>query len=557
MTTPTYSEIFHLYEQRQFPEVLAACELFLRENPNHSEILNIQAVSFCEQEQYEQGIAAWLAIPQNEHIVGIQSNLGATYIRLKQYDLARKHLLRAIELNPHSAHVLYNMAFLCKETQSNPAETLRYLRATLKEDPAFVHALENFVFYEYFAEQPDLVAIREAAKQYAAYLTQKTTAWRSLKTVQAVNPNKRLKIGIVSADIHHHPVGHFFASLLESQAANEYDWTAYHNTHHFDDLTERVRQKFTHWHTIDQWTDEQLAQQIQANEIDVLIDLSGYTDRHRLAVFAARVAPVQISWLGYWGTTGLPTMNALIADPYCVPPEEEPFYTEQIWRMPQTRLCMGTPNEGGSVVPLPALKNGYITFGCFQNVLKINESVLKTWAKIAFRLPENHWFFKSSSVAPNSPYLEAFKQKLVQHGFNLNHVHFENVSLREDYFAAYHKIDLVLDTFPYSSGAKTCDALWQGVPTLTLTQSGMLARQGEQLLRAAQLGDWVCRSADEYVKKAIEWASPTRWGQLNAMRLGLREHVKQTPIFDNETFGRDWVDLVRQIWHDACRKNAA
>ena len=185
-------------------------------------------------------------------------------------------------------------------------------------------------------------------------------------------PGSRLRVGLVSADLYHHPVGRFCGALLESAAAGEVDWFVYASRDSaLDAVGETLRARTRAWHLVESWPDARLAQQVRDDGIDVLVDLSGYTAGHRLAAFALRPAPLQLSWLGYWGTTGLPFIDAVIADWHCVPAGEERFFTEPLLRLPSTRLCYTPPAEAPPLAPAPALRNGVCTFGCFQQVGKI------------------------------------------------------------------------------------------------------------------------------------------------------------------------------------------
>lgn len=362
---------------------------------------------------------------------------------------------------------------------------------------------------------------------------------------------ERLRVGLVSSDLRRHPVGMFAKSLLLSHAAAQFDWVAYANSAVFDDISRQIRPVFAQWHDISAWEDVRVIEQIRADGIDILIDLNGHTAGHRMGVFAAQAAPVQASWLGYFAGTGLAQMQALLADPVCVPSEEEHFYREKIYRLPHTRLCMAAPEDAPAPNPLPALSKGHITFGCFQNLTKLNNHVLKAWAWLAQRLPDAHWRFQTARLAEGAE-REAFRQKLLALGFPSGQIHFHGHSGTADYFAAHHEVDMILDTFPFPGGTTTVDALWMGVPTLTLAMEGMLSRQGQQLLSAAGLGAWVCTSLEEYWLKALHWADGRRRAELAELRRNLRFQAAQSPVFDGERFGQDWCATVRQVWADAC-----
>lgn len=470
--------------------------------------------------------------------------------RLKRYPQAEAGYRRALDLDDKNYDGWYGLAKALHFQQKYEAACAALERATVLK-PDSIEAQTDLVLNRLYilgqAEQGAAESFR-LGDLYAAQA-------RKLRVHHAApQPKERLHIGLVSSDLRHHPVGMFAQGLLCSEAAKQFDWTAYAHSDIFDELSKRLCPTFKAWHKIKDWPDEQVIKQIVSDGIDILIDLNGHTAGHRMGVFAAQAAPVQAAWLGYFATTGLPAMQALIADAYCVPQGEEKLYREKVYRLPHTRLNMRVPELDIAVNGLPALKNGYITFGCFQNLTKLNDHVLKTWAVVAKKYPNAHWRFQTARLAEGSDAQIAFKQKLLDLGFSDGMLHFHGMSGYDDYFAAHHEVDMVLDTFPYPGGTTTADALWMGVPTLTLALEGMLSRQGQQLLSAAGLPEWVCLRLDEYLTKAFYWADPAHWAELDALRQSLRVQVSASPLYDAQSFARDWCATVKTIWQDACSK---
>ncbi|MDK4684551.1 tetratricopeptide repeat protein [Kingella negevensis] len=529
------------------------------------------------------------ALQVDEKNVDAWFNSSVVLRKLKKHDEATQCLERILEIAPDYVDAKFNLAHeyrnhfklpqaiqlyreilntqpendeakfglaVCLQGNHEGESALPFYQDLLENHTGYAKAFPNMMFSLHYMTHMQPENLFAEAKHHGDRIV-RTLCKKTAPKPTLEQKNKRLHIGILSADLCLHPVGYFVSSLLKSQATEQFDWSAYANNEpdHFDTLSDYIKPRFKNWHAIHDLTDEQVIKKIQADKIDILLDLSGLTKGHRIGVIAAQAAPVQINWLGYFATTGLSTEQAVIADPYCVPEGEEKWFVEKVWRMPHTRLCMHEPPEAGEINPLPALKNSYITFGCFQNIQKINLSVLSTWAEIARTLPNARWRIQADKLKPNSLHMQKFKETLRQSGLDESRVDIHEATDLIDYFKAYNEIDIILDTFPYPGGTTTCQALWMGVPTLTLTQPGMLARQGEQLMSAAQLPDWICHNEAEYLGKAIYWANPARWGMLNAMRLGMREHVRKTPLFDYQQFGSDWADLVKQIWQDACQSS--
>ncbi len=361
--------------------------------------------------------------------------------------------------------------------------------------------------------------------------------------------DRRLRIGLVSADLWAHPVGYFSEALLGAEAAREADWFVYANrAPQPDAVTARLRAHVGVWRDVLGWSDERLACQIREDGIDVLVDLSGYSAGHRLAAFAARPASLQLSWLGFHGTTGLPYIDAVIADWNCVRAGEDDFFTEPLLRLPHTRLCYMPPPGMPPVSPAPVLRNDAVTFGSFQYSVKMGPQVLAAWARIAAALPRARWVLAVASWDPTDSDRERLRQRCADAGFAPAHLEFRGQRKMQEYLAGYADVDLILDTFPFPGGTTTAEALWMGVPTLTLSVPGMIGRQGEQILMASGMPEWIAHSVDEYVGKAIEAGRSAAQGSWTALRPGLRERLKTTPFFDSERFARDWMDTVRTSW---------
>jgi protein O-GlcNAc transferase len=286
-----------------------------------------------------------------------------------------------------------------------------------------------------------------------------------------------------------------------------------------------------------------------------LLDLTGYTKHGRLAVLLQRPAPLQISWLGYFGTLGVPEVDAIVADPHCVPPEEQRFFRERVLYMPHTRLCMTPPAKA----PAPALEpplaaRGALRFACLQNAHKINSRVLAAWRQILDGAPQATLMLQPLRKEQQET-RQRFEALLDASGIDRSRVVLMDRVPRADYLEQYAQIDMLLDTFPYPGGTTTAEALWMGVPTLTLATPGMLGRQGQAFLNNVGLADWVTHSDEAYIERAIALARDTEGTltTLRQLRHTLRDTARRSPLFDADTFARDFEHLLRQ----ACVARAA
>ena len=349
----------------------------------------------------------------------------------------------------------------------------------------------------------------------------------------------------MSGDLRNHPVGYFLEGLLTYIDPTRIELIAYSTNHNVDELTARIRPYFSEWQTLVGKNDEDAARLIHTDRVHILLDLSGHTGHNRLPVFAWKPAPLQVSWLGYFASTGVAEMDYLLADKAGVPEAQQAQFAESVWYMPNTRLCFTAPKIDLPVAALPALKNGYITFGCFQNLSKAGDGVLETWGEILAALPDAKLRVQCKQLGEPAQ-VEHLLQRLQRYGIAPARVVTHGSSHREAYLAAHAEVDMILDTFPYPGGTTTCEALWMGVPTLTLAGNSLLARQGASLLTAAALEQWVTTGKDEYVAKAIALASDK--SGLAALRAVLRQQVLDSPLFDAPRFTRNFEDALWGMW---------
>lgn len=321
-----------------------------------------------------------------------------------------------------------------------------------------------------------------------------------------------------------------------------------------DEVTERLRTAADVWRPTMGTTDAELAEQIRQDGIDILVDLAGHTGASRLPVFTGKPAPVQVSWLGYWGTTGLDTIDYVLTDEITVPAGQEQYFVEKVVRLPDTRLCFAPRNYAPQVAPLPALGRGHVTFGCFNNLAKITPGVVALWAELLRVVPETRLILKWKSFenrATRERYLDLFDK---------NGINSERVDLRggSDHLALlreYGDMDIALDPFPFSGGLTSCEALWMGVPVVTLPGDLPISRQTACFLTNLGLGELVAGSQDEYVRIVSSLArDPERLEQL---RRELRPRMKASPLCDNRRFTLNLEHAFREMWRTWCGKQEA
>lgn len=459
---------------------------------------------------------------------------------------------RALAIQPDYAVVHSNLAQVLLNLCDfdNAAVAARHALAL---DPSMHFARSNLLMtlssdarcspQEYLAE----------ARRYGELLMARVAPRAEAIQAGAPDAQRRLRVGFVSGDFHNHPVGFFLENVLAHwDSGLDMEAVAYSNHPAHDDLTERLKARFGRWRDIWGVSDEAVARQIVSDRIDVLVDLSGHTAENRLPLFALRPAPVQVSWLGYWASIGLPTMDYLLADPISVPPEHRAQYTESIWYLPETRLCFSPPAGPGvpQVSGLPALQSGRIRFGSFQRLTKLNDSVLRLWARVLHAVPGSRLRLQSTQMKDASACADLWR-RLAAAGIDAASVELAQPGSRLAYLAAHAEVDILLDSFPHTGATTTCEALWMGVPTLTLAGATMLARQGASLLGCAGLAEWIATDQDDYVARAVRHSRDLE--ALARLRSGLREQVKASALFDALRFTANLQTALLDMWREKTR----
>ena len=477
-------------------------------------------------------------------------SLGTLYQTLGRYSDAMDIYQAILRVDPGSAETYFHLGQLQRQ-QSDLTGAVAAYRQVLSLDPTHGQAASNLLFCQHYLSEVDAHQRLVAARTLGPLFAQKNTAQvpPPARDRTRPDPDRVLRIGVVSADLRRHPVAFLLEPVLQHLQHHPWQWFAFSNTAQQDALTARLRPHFAVWHTVDTWSDTAVLKCISDAQIDILIDLSGHTAGHRLAVFAARAAPVQLSWLGYFASTGVAHMDHLLVGPQCVPDSETGFYTEQIVRLPVSRWCWAAPSDAPAVGPLPVLAGRPFTFGCFQELAKINDGVLRAWLQILVATPNARLRIQSVRLGYTAVAAQ-FSQKLLDMGFKPSQFQLLGPTDHAAYLRAYAEVDMVLDTFPYPGGMTTLEALWMGVPSLTLAMPGILGRQGASLLTAVGLSQWVCQSVDAYTERAIALAAPAAGprAQLSELRAGLRRQLQASALLNAEQFTADLYATLRDVW---------
>ncbi len=493
--------------------------------------------------QLDSAVTSYLqALEINRDLASVHNNLGAV-LRSKGHledSLASHH--RALEIKLDYAEAHNNLGLVLQDLGQLDDAVASY-RNALKIKSDYPEASSNLLLALNYITTHTPSYYAEHARQYGKVVAGKASA--RFSDWQCNARPESLRVGLVSGDLRNHVVGFFIEGMLAHIDSARVGLVAYPTQHIEDELTARIRPYFSEWKPLACKSDADAARQIHADAVHILIDLSGHTAHNRLPVFAWKPAPVQASWLGYFASTGMAEIDYFFADQVGVPEDQQAQFTESVWYLPGTRLCFTPPQFDLQVAPLPAIKNGHITFGCFQNLSKLGDGVIEVWAKIFSALPNAKLRIQCKQLGDSSQ-VEKLLQRLRHYGINPEQVMMHKSVQRNAYLAAHTEVDLILDTFPFPGGTTTCEALWMGVPTLTLAGNSLLTRQGASLVTAAGLEPWVATSKEEYVAKAIAFASDLP--ELSSLRAGLREQVLASPLFDAPRFARNFEDAMWGMW---------
>jgi protein O-GlcNAc transferase len=456
---------------------------------------------------------------------------------------ALSHFEALVAEHPEIAD-LHNRLGNCYNRLGRPSDAVREYRETFRLAPEFHHALTSVLGA--LNSVPDVSsdqvfdAHRDWAQIIAAPLYPTTPAF-----VNDRDPDRRLRIGYVSPDLRQHPVGILFAPVLDRHDGAAFETYCYYNFARDDRMTERMRRAAAHWREVADLDDAALAARIRVDRIDILVDLAGHTTRTRLPTFAERPAPVQVSWLGYFNTTGVATMDHFVTDPYSSPPGQERFYVEKLVRLPATRFCYAPPEYMPEVNALPALRGGHVTFGCFNSLAKVNVRVLALWARLLAALPDARLVLQAGALS-DAPNRERFRALAAAQGISSERLDLRPFAPVEDAAASYHDIDIALDPFPFCGGMTSLEALWMGVPVVTLPQAMIAGRQTAALLANLGLAELIAKDEAQYVDIAVSLAKDLPG--LAALRADLRERFRSSPLADTERFTRDLERAYREMW---------
>ena len=456
-------------------------------------------------------------------------------------------------LAPHARGIAYNQLANALTLKGELTEAIANFQIAISLEVENAMMNSNYVFALNYGGQPDLTAIFQEHKKFGDKF-ESFVPRMYVNPLQAkagasafTNSKRRLRIGYVSPDFNDHAVGKFIEPVLAAHDINKFELFCYYNKPRVDDATKRMQSAVANWRMTADMSDDELARMIQADAIDILVDLSGHTGLNRLLVFARKPAPIQVTWIGYPNTTGLSTMDYRITDAFADPiGATEALHTEKLVRMPECFSCFKPPSNAPHVSALPAVARGTITFGSFNNFAKITPEVMRVWIAILARVPGSRLVLKNwclDNDRMKTFMLEAFARCGATTGqMELWNPNTSNV----DHLNCYNSIDIGLDPFPYNGTTTTCDALWMGVPVITLAGVSHVGRVGVSQMSNLGLQELIARDTDHYVDIAVALANDVP--RLAALRGAMRVRMSASPLMDAPRLTKNLEAAYDNMW---------
>jgi protein O-GlcNAc transferase len=535
-----------LLNQGKLDEAVRHSRLALRSRPDYPEAHNNLAGALQLLGQYQDAVAhARRALRLKPDYAHAHSNLGHSLGDLGLLDEAVASLRHAIHLDPGYVEAFNNLGNVLKD-QGRLDEAIECYQQCRKLDPAKQMCHSNLFFCMPYHPRYNSRAISEELRcwelVHAQCLADGTRSFTNDRS-----PQRRLRIGYVSADFYDHVVGSNIWPLLRNHDRSQFEITLYANQARSDSMTEKFRKSADAWLTIAGWPDSQVADRILQDGIDILVDLAVHSSDNRLLVFARKPAPVQVTFAGYPGSTGLRAIDYRLTDSCLDPPGmNDGCYAEESYRLPHSFWCFDPQTTEPPVAPLPALQKGFITFGCLNRFCKVNDEVLHLWGQVLRAVKRSRLLL----LAPPGSHRQRTRDFLVRQGIDAERLEFCSRKRRFEYLSLYHQVDLMLDTFPYNGHSTTLDALWMGVPVITLVGSTVVGRAGLSQLTNLGLEELAARTPDDYVRLAVDWAGDL--ARLQILRSGLRERMKRSPLMDAAGFTRGIEAAYRAMWRKWC-----
>lgn len=513
--------------------------------PETPQLWNQRGLALAEQKRFAEALECFQqALRLQPDYMVAELNMGMCYKNLGYLEEAARVFRTCAEKYRNDTAPLIHLAATYKQLHRFD-DGLACLRRACQLSPAFSPAWHNYLAYLSYHPKSTPEDIYKTHVEWG----QRAVVPLVREWTNSLEPERPLRIGYVSPDLYEHPVSRFVEPILKHHRRPEFTLYVYAAVSRPDSVTKRLQALVDYWRDVAKLSPAQIADVIRHDRIDILVDLTGHYAENCLAVFAQQPAPVQVTWLGYPHTTGLGTIHYRLTDKVLNPPNEPPYAVERLVYIEGGFSCFQPPNPAPDVSPPPCLKNGYITFGSHHDLKKLNDEVYRTWSEILRRLPGARLlFFRSSHMPPIQDYL---RHKFAAYGIDP-----ERIIVRQPpfgdlvYLPCFAEVDIILDTFPFGGHTMTCEALWMGVPLVTLYGRWPSGRLSASVLKSIGASNWIARNVREYIEIACELANQPHL--LAEHRRQLRSRV-QAALCDGPKFVQQLENIYRRMWREFCR----
>ncbi|MCE5339724.1 MAG: tetratricopeptide repeat protein [Planctomycetaceae bacterium] len=520
-------------------------EELIKENPTKLDYVFELGVFFEGIREFEKAEKNYEKIVKIIPHVHTYDRLGWICVKTDRMSQAASHFRKGLQIEPNNEKLKSGLATALMKS-GEIQEGSQLLQAAINKAQIDDKTHSTYLYHLHLLPDAELQTISDAHKQWGAKHTPPSMA--NMNHTNDPDPNRKLRIGYLSPDFKRHPVGAIFEVLINAHNRDIMQIFGYGNVEQPDDLTVKLREKFDCYRDVFKVNDDSLARLIRDDKIDILVDLAGHTAGHRLIMMARKPAPVQVTYLGYFDTTGMSQMDYIITDELLNPPETQKYYTEKFAYLPGG-VCFYTHRTEYEILPPPSVKNGYITFGVFSNNMRFNDLLFKTWAQIVKSVP-NSKLFIGFTAGDDKAIQESYFKKFEDFGVSRQRIRFSGRKLYNEYIKQYSDVDITFDTFPENGGTTTGDAMWMGCPVISKYGSHMNGRVGLTILNRLDMGEYAVPTREEYIAKAVELAqNPAKLAEL---RTSLRQKMKNSPLFDAKRMAQEVEAAYRQMWKNWC-----
>lgn len=588
---PTHDEIVRAAamnaQNGRLDLAIPAVQEVLRQDPGHVEANRVMGLAHLQQGQVQQGMpfieraislapqrgdlhsflgSGWAMVGQWDRAIQsfdraleldprdaqTHALLATCLLQRQDLDGAEEHYRAALEINPKHAEARTNYGTIFTST-GRPNQAAEVLRQAARDHPTHPGVMTNYCVALNYADGVDPQEIRQAHARYGQILMA-LPGGPPMQPGQFLNSRdseRKIRVGVLSSDLFDHSVAYFVRPMLSERDRSKVEYYLYSAGPKADAITALLRDSSDAWRDVSRMNDQQLVAQVRSDNVDILIELSGQTQRNRLAAVRLRGAPIQATYIGYPNTTGVPTIDYRIVDSLTDPPGAEAQAVEKLVRLDPCFLCYWPREDAPIPGPAPVLRNGHITFGTFNSIKKLAPSVIALWCRLLREVPDSRLIIKSAGFNSEAAcrHFDAI--------FDAEGIAQDRVELRDriddklDHLAAYDEIDIGLDTFPYNGTTTTCEALWMGVPVVSLVGQLHAGRVGLSLLSAIGHPELAAPTPDAYIQTAAALARDH--ARVAELHRTLRDTVRGSALCDAKAYARRFESTLRDLWRTFCK----